>query len=221
MTQQREAEVLVVGGGPVGLALATELGGRGIATLLVERNERHAQAPRAKTTNVRSMEHMRRWGVADQIRAASPLPPDYPTDIIFATRLFGHRLALLPNAFNGSPQRDDAYPEHAQWIPQYKVDGVLRDHAATLPSVTMRFGAELRSLRQSADGVEAEVADVATGEQHAVRARYLVAADGARSRVRGMLGLRMEGQHAFAQNINLVIRAPALRDAFAEGRSIM
>ncbi|MCR0985620.1 FAD-dependent monooxygenase [Roseomonas populi] len=212
--------VLIVGGGPVGLALAVELGHRGIPALLVERNSRHARQPRAKTTNVRSMEHMRRWGIAERIREASPLPEGFPTDIIFRTRLFGRDLATIGNAFFGAPGRNELYSEHAQWIPQYKVEGVLRDHAATLPSVSLRFGMALEGLRQDAEGVEAELLDEA-GERLRVRADYLVGADGSRSTVRGMIGARMEGEHAYAQNYNLVIRAPALREAFAGGRSIM
>ncbi|WP_211257419.1 FAD-dependent monooxygenase [Muricoccus aerilatus] len=221
MERTLRTEVLVIGGGPVGLALATELGTRGIRTLLVERNLRHARQPRAKTTNVRSMEHMRRWGLAGRIRAASPLPPDYPTDIIFKTRLFGREITTIRNAFYGAPGANDLYSEHAQWIPQYTVEGVLRDHAATLPDVTLRFGLVLESLDQSTEGVTAELADTETGERLRVHADYAVGADGSRSTVRGALGIRMQGSHAFAQNINLVIRAPALREVFAEGRSIM
>ncbi|MFT8245045.1 FAD-dependent monooxygenase [Roseomonas sp. BN140053] len=214
-------EVLVIGGGPVGLALAAELGGRGIRTLVAEQNLRHARQPRAKTTNVRSMEHMRRWGLAERLRASSPLPPDYPTDIIFATRLFGPRLARIENAFFGAPGRNELYSEHAQWVPQYTVEAVLRDHLATLPAVTTRFGLRLDALHQDGGTAKAVLADTATGEALRVGADYLVGADGSRSAVRGALGIRMRGEHAFAQNYNLVIRAPALREAFAAGRSIM
>ena len=214
-------EVLVVGGGPVGLALAAELGGRGVATILAERNPRHARQARAKTTNVRSMEHMRRWGIAGRLRAASPLPPDFPTDIIFATRLFGRRIATIENAFFGAPGRNDLYSEHAQWVPQYTVEGALRDHVAALPAASMRFGLELESFEQDAGGVRAALRDVASGGTVRVRADYLVGADGSRSSVRGALGIRMRGEHAYAQNYNLVLRAPALREALAGGRSIM
>ena len=62
-------QVLIVGAGPVGLALAIELGQRGIPCLLIERNDRVGYAPRAKTTNVRTREHLRRWGIADKLRA--------------------------------------------------------------------------------------------------------------------------------------------------------
>ena len=68
--------VLIVGAGPVGLAAAIELGHRGIPVLLVERNDRVGYAPRAKTTNIRSMELMRRWGIADAVKAeAAPSRP--------------------------------------------------------------------------------------------------------------------------------------------------
>ena len=79
--------VLIVGAGPVGLALAIELGHRGIPCLLIERNDRVGYAPRAKTTNVRTREHFRRWGIADKLRAASPLGVDYPSNVVFCTRL--------------------------------------------------------------------------------------------------------------------------------------
>jgi 2-polyprenyl-6-methoxyphenol hydroxylase-like FAD-dependent oxidoreductase len=213
-------EVLVVGGGPVGLALAVELGLRGIEVVVLERDARHSPQPRAKTTNVRSMEHMRRWGIADRLRAAAPLPADYPTDVVFRTRLFGHDLALFENAFFGARGvRDDRFAEGAQWVPQYKVEAALRARAAELPTVTLRLGTRLESLAQDADGVTAE----AIGPEGALefRAAYAIGADGARSTVRTTIGARMEGQHAYAQHLNMVFRAPALREVMRDRPAIM
>src|SRR5689334_22928553 len=114
-----DVEVLIVGAGPAGLALAIELGMRGLRGLVVEKNERAGTAPRAKTTNARTRTHLRRWGIADKLAQAAPFGVDYPNNMVFVTSLAGYELARFENAFNASPQRDDRYPEHAQWVPQY------------------------------------------------------------------------------------------------------
>src|SRR5271155_647148 len=147
-SKRSEIDVLIVGAGPVGLASAIELGQRGITCLVVERNDRVGYSPRAKTTNVRTREHLRRWGIADALRAASPIPPDYPPDVVFATRMNGPALARFENAFNGRRERNELYSEEAQWVPQYTLEEVLRRHAAALPGVTVAFDTELRGLEQ-------------------------------------------------------------------------
>ena len=103
-------DVAIVGAGPVGIALAIELGGRGVSCILTERNDREGYAPRAKTTNVRTRTHLRRWGIADRLAAASPFGVDYPNDVKFVTQLGGHLLTEIPNAFACAPGRYDAYP---------------------------------------------------------------------------------------------------------------
>ena len=138
-----DTDVIVVGAGPVGLALAIELGMRGVSVLLVERNPRGGTAPRAKTTNVRTRTHLRRWGLADRLAQASPMGVDYPNDVMFVTRLSKHLLAHFKNAFNGYPERSNDYPEHAQWVPQYTLERIMLEHVRTLPSVEVRFGASL------------------------------------------------------------------------------
>jgi 2-polyprenyl-6-methoxyphenol hydroxylase-like FAD-dependent oxidoreductase len=128
----QQTQVLIVGAGPAGLAHAIELGRRGIRCVVVERNDRVGYAPRAKSTNVRTREHLRRWGIAARLRERSPLGIDYPSDIVFATRMTGHLLARIENAFYCAPAKDARYAEHAQWIPQYTLEEVLREHAESL-----------------------------------------------------------------------------------------
>jgi 2-polyprenyl-6-methoxyphenol hydroxylase-like FAD-dependent oxidoreductase len=213
--------VLIVGAGPVGLALAIELGHRQVPCLLVERNDRVGYAPRAKTTNVRTREHMRRWGIADKLRAASPLGMDYPSNVLFVTRLAGYELARFENAMYCAPGRNPLYSEHAQWIPQYTVEEVMRAHAQSLPGVALRFGCELQGFEQDGQAVRARLRDVAGGAESTVDVDYLVGADGARSSVRDAIGARMQGRHGLSRNLNVVFRAPGLAAAHSHGPAIM
>lgn len=216
-----DVDVLVVGAGPVGLALAVELGSRGIRTMIVEEQERVGRQPRAKTTNVRTMEHMRRWGLAGKVREASPLPPGYANDVVFATRMFGHPIVRIENALYARPDRDERYSEGAQWIAQYLIEEILREKAVSLPACALRFRTKYLGLSQNDDGVEAKLEDVETGEGETVTAAYLVGADGARSAVRSELGFVMEGQHSYGAFLNLVLKIPGLSDAHPQGPAIM
>ena len=213
--------VVVVGAGPSGLALAIELGSRGIDCLLIERNERVGYAPRAKTTNVRTRTHLRRWGIADKLASVSPLGIDYPSTVNFVTRLGGFGLARIADASNCHPARNDLYPEHGQWVPQYKLEQVLREHAEALPSVTLRFSTEFVTATQDVDGVDLTLRDRVTGEVLAIRCDYVVGADGARSALRDIVGATMHGSYGLSRNYNVVFRAPGLADAHRHGPATM
>lgn len=214
-------EVLVVGAGPVGLAAAIELGHRGIRVCVVEETAELGHNPRAKTTNIRSMELMRRWGIAGAVRAAAPLPRDYRHDIVFATALAGFEIARIGDALGFGTARDERFSEAGQWIPQYRLAKVLMDHAAALPSVELAFGRRMTSFAEGPAGVAAEVVDLASGASERVSCAYLVGADGARSTVRKQLGIAMHGQHAFARNVGWVIRAPGLARMHRLGEAVM
>ena len=167
-----ETDVLIVGGGPVGLAAAIELGLRGVRVLLVERNSRVSLAPRAKTTNVRTRTHLRRWGIADKLAARAPFGIDYPNTMVFVTRLAGPELARFADAFNASPTRSPLYPEHAQWVPQYELEQVMLDRARSLATVDVRFETSFISAVQDDERVTATLQS-ASGDANTVEARYL------------------------------------------------
>ena len=214
-------QVLIVGSGPAGLATAIELGRRGIRCLVVERNDRVGYAPRSKTTNIRTREHLRRWGIADRLRQRSPLGIDYPSHIVFSTRLNGHLLARIENAFYCNPARDERYAEHAQWIPQYTLEEVLREFAESLPGVQICFQHELTDFTQNDRGITAAVLDRRRNVTLQIHCTYLVGADGARSRVRELIGARMQGTETLSRNYNSVVHAPGLAKAHEFGPAIM
>jgi 2-polyprenyl-6-methoxyphenol hydroxylase-like FAD-dependent oxidoreductase len=216
-----DTSVAIIGAGPSGLALAIELGIRGVDCVVIERNDRVGYAPRAKTTNVRTRTHLRRWGIADKLAAASPFGVDYPTNVAFVTQLAGPLVALIENASNCAPARDERYPEHGQWIPQYKLEQVLREHADTLPSVALRFSTEFASATQEAKRVTITLGSVDTGETTTLTARYLVGGDGARSGVREAIGSEMSGTYGLSRNYNIVFRAPGLAQAHKHGPASM
>ena len=217
---KRHYDVVIVGAGPVGLAAAIELGSRNVRCLLVEQNDRVGYAPRAKTTNVRTRTHLRRWGIAERLAERAPLGLEYPSNVIFTTRLAGTKLAQFDDAFNAAPSRSPFYPEHAQWIPQYKLEQVLREHVETLSSVDLRFNTRFTGLEQDENGVQARL-ELNDGRTFGATAAYLIGADGARSEVRSALGIEMSGRYGLSRNFNIVFRAPGLKEAHALGPAIM
>jgi 2-polyprenyl-6-methoxyphenol hydroxylase-like FAD-dependent oxidoreductase len=217
----RQTDVLISGAGPCGLALAVELGSRGIACTVVERNDRVGHAPRAKTTHTRTREHFRRWGIAGELAAMAPFGVDYPSNVFFVTRLSGYRLAMIENAFNCAPERNELYSEHAQWVPQYRVEEVLRSRAAALPSVRVLFDHEFLSAEQTGSHVHCKVRDLKAGRDLEFECRYLAGADGSRSAIRDVIGARMEGKDGLSHAYNIVFRAPGLADRHPHGPGIM
>lgn len=210
-----ETDVLIVGAGPAGLAAAIELGTRGIRALVVERNQRSGTAPRAKTTNVRTRTHLRRWGIAVRLAEEAPFGVDFPNNMVFVTRLAGKELARFADAFNASPERNELYPEHGQWVPQYTLEKVLLEKVRTLPTVEVRYNTLFKRAEQDDNAVSA-VIENAEGS-HTVHAQYLIGADGARSAIRELIGAKMEGRHGLTHAYNIIFRAPGMGDAHSHG----
>ena len=220
-TQDGKPRVVIVGSGPVGLAAAIELGQRSIPCVVIERNLRAGYAPRAKTTHTRTREHLRRWGISQRLIEAAPFGIDYPSNVVFVTRLAGPEIARFDGAFYCAPTRDERYSEHSQWIPQYKLEAVLQAHAKTLPGVAVEYGQEFLSCDQDERGVRVRVRDLASGEERIIEAEYLVGADGSRSAVRDAIGAKMVGEYGLSRNYNIIFRAPGLAAAHAHGPGIM
>jgi 2-polyprenyl-6-methoxyphenol hydroxylase-like FAD-dependent oxidoreductase len=221
MTSDRETDVLIVGAGPVGLAAAIELGRRGVRCTVIERNDRVGVSPRAKTTNVRTREHLRRWGIADALRQASPISPDRPTTIVFATRMNGPKLARIENALNGSRERSNLYSEEAQWVPQYVLEDVLRRCAQSLPGVNVHFETAFESFNQTEERIVSRVRDIRSGRDIEIPSAYLIGADGARSAVRDGIGAAMVGDQAYSRNYSIIFKAPDLDARQIHGPAIM
>jgi 2-polyprenyl-6-methoxyphenol hydroxylase-like FAD-dependent oxidoreductase len=211
--------VLVAGGGPVGLAAAVELGRRGIRCLVVEPRTvvSHAR-PRCKTINVRSMEHLRRWGIADRLRERAPLPTSWSQDIVFCTSLSGRELSRFTGVLGLAPD-GDRYPELGQQAPQYVLEELLRDVVDELPACTLATGLSVVDVDQDVDAVRVTVAD-ADGHRRVVMAEYVLGCDGPRSIVRDRIGSAYTGDHALRPNFGMVFTAPGLWPHVRHGRAV-
>jgi 2-polyprenyl-6-methoxyphenol hydroxylase-like FAD-dependent oxidoreductase len=198
--------VVIAGAGPAGLAAAISLARLGVETMLVERRAELSSLPRATAVSLRSMELFRSWGVEDALRAGG-------VDVEWR----GSQSDTLATVDEGSmwpvgmPTREQAAvlsPTAPACVPQDHLEPVLLEHLRSLPGTRVHLHTEVVSVKDLPDGVEVALRDVPTGEVRSVRARYLVAADGAHSRVRTALGIAMRGPDGMGHVVTAVFRAP-------------
>ncbi len=213
-----EVPVLIIGGGPVGLALAADLGWRGIECLLVERGDGEIFHPRANTINSRTMEYCRRWGIADRVINAGA-PPEFPLDIVYVTSLQGFDIARIDRPTYGGRKPLSTTPERSQRCNQIFFDPIMRDLAASFPSVTLRFECSFESFVETEDGIMATVRDLASDQTETIAAQYLVACCGGQSSVPEALGVQWQGQPVLSYHLNIFLRIPELWNHHDKGKT--
>ncbi len=211
--------VLIIGGGPVGLALAEELAFHGLPVTVVEpRTVVDHSRPRAKTTSVRTMEHFRRWGVADRLRDVAPLSPSWSQRVTFVQTVTGREITHVDGCL-GLGAGPELSPEPAQQVTQPLVEDVLRADLARRNGVDLLFGWRAVEVKDGPEHAEVVIANE-TGEHRAVAALWVVGADGPRSIVRQAMGARYEGSAAGRPNVNITFRSAELADLIPHPPSI-
>jgi 2-polyprenyl-6-methoxyphenol hydroxylase-like FAD-dependent oxidoreductase len=195
----QQTQVLIAGGGPVGLMLATVLGRYGIRAMLVERNASTTRHPKMDITNGRSMELFRKFGLVDALRKAA-VPEANPFDVSWVTSMSGHELhrfrypspvemrRIIRETNDGTQSR-----EPAMRVSQVEIEPVLKRAAEACPTVDVRFGVAFEDFRADGDGVIATLRNSATGATEQVRCAYLAGCDGGGSRVRDLLQIALDG----------------------------
>jgi 2-polyprenyl-6-methoxyphenol hydroxylase-like FAD-dependent oxidoreductase len=181
-----QADVVIVGGGPVGMGLAIELGQRGVQCIVVERYARPQPVPKGQNLTQRTMEHFYFWGAEKQLRAARTIPRQYGIGGLtaYGTLLSGHTYDWL--------QRDLVRPFYFtdnERLPQYATEEVLRRRAADFSNIQTLYGWRAEDVRDEGESVQVVVSKREGQSDRMLRARYVVGCDGSRSMVRTRGGI--------------------------------
>jgi 4-hydroxyisophthalate hydroxylase len=206
---EKRHQVIVVGGGPVGVALAVELGLRGISCALIERRIGLPNIPKGQNLTQRTLEHFYFWGIVDELRAARIMPSSVPVSGIVA---YGN---LMSDYWYAPPMRElvrDYYFQAVERLPQYLTEKVLRARLAALAGVTSLYGWSAESVTQDDAGVRVAIAEQGGSGRAVLEADYVVGCDGARSTVREEVGILRGGSDFDQLMVLAVFRSRALHE---------
>ncbi|HVD55568.1 MAG TPA: FAD-dependent monooxygenase [Thermoleophilaceae bacterium] len=213
-----EVPVLVVGAGPAGLAAAIELARHGMPSLLIERRTTLSSHPRATVLSLRSMELVRAWGLEAEVRARSAeVDPRMLEAETLANAAAGTALQV---GYPSAEQSRMISPTTPACVAQDDLEPLLLAHLRAAPQSSVELGTELTGIFFGPDGARADLRDVRTGALRTVHARYVVAADGARSAVRRALGIPLIGPDNLMEGYTTLFRAP-LWDVVGEHRHLI
>jgi 2-polyprenyl-6-methoxyphenol hydroxylase-like FAD-dependent oxidoreductase len=196
MTSENDVNVLILGAGPVGLALALDLGRRGVRSTILERNLGPANelVAKASVLNERTMEFLRLLGLRDEVVNAG-FPADLPGDTVFCTSLSGKYIGRLQMPSTEDRELPEQCCETLQRCPQFLFDPLLARAVTQRGVADLRYGVEFIGLEQDETGVNCTVRNINNGEEEQIRASYVVGCDGPTSPVRNALGISWEGQN--------------------------
>ena len=217
-TASLDTPVLIAGGGPIGLALAGDLGRRGVATLLVEERENKLNPAKMLEVSVRTMEFCRQLGIVEAVRNWG-FPHDWPLDSVFVTDMQGYELGRVRIASLAAQAHLTVSPERGMPCPQTWFDPILQEFARSFPHVTLRHNTRLESFVQDADGVTATLRDRLTDRSETVRTKFLIGCDGFASTVRELLGIEIRGEPHIDWSMTIYLRIPDLPAQHDKGKA--
>lgn len=203
-----ETDVLIVGSGPAGASAALFLSTLGVSNIMITKYRWTANTPRAHITNQRTMEIFRDLGIEEEV-LADATPHHMIGDTVFCTAIAGEEIGRILTWGNHPARHADyelASPSLNCDIPQTYLEPIFVRNA-TMRGTQTQFSTEYLGHKQDDEGVDVRVLNRLTGSEYTIRAKYLIGADGARSRVAADLGLPYEGQMDIAGSMNITFKA--------------
>ncbi|HEX6766510.1 MAG TPA: FAD-dependent monooxygenase, partial [Polyangiaceae bacterium] len=213
-----DVPVLIAGGGLIGLSTAMFLAQHGVASLAIERLRSSSILPRAAFFHMRTLEMFRAAGIEEDVRQQSLKEFEPEGAIVVMDTLAGKQLAALIPSLNEGVE--ELSPCRRLFVTQPGLEPILRKRAEKAGARVLE-GYELVELDQDDDGVTTIVKDVQNGTERTLRAKYLVGADGAHSRVRELLDIGVEGRGVFTNSITIYFHAPLAAHFVGKGLSVV
>ena len=202
-------QVIIVGGGPVGVGLAVELGQRGISCALVERHLKPQRIPKGQNLTQRTLEHFYFWNCVKELRAARIMPAEVPTS---GVSVYGD---LMSEFWSAPSQRElvqQYYFQEYDRLPQYCAEDVLRARMAALPSVKTLFGWSAETVEQDQQSARVAITERNGCGRKVLEAAYLVGCDGGHSMVRDQIGIARSGPEFDQKMVLMVFRSRELHE---------
>ncbi|KTC87702.1 MULTISPECIES: FAD-dependent monooxygenase [Legionella] len=208
-------QVIIVGGGPVGVALAIELGMLGINVAVLEKYDEPLLLPRAQLLNPRSMEFFQRWGISQQLLNKRLLPPDHALKVIWCSGLAGKMYTLVDIAQNLDA---DVTPENYQSLALWRTEEVLRERVSHFKNVQLIKQTEVIDIVQDESKVTVTVKDKGDN-QYNLTAKYLVGCDGARSITRTKMGLKTQSYLPEQRALSILFHSQDIKEKISLPRA--
>ncbi|MEI7740002.1 MAG: FAD-dependent monooxygenase [Betaproteobacteria bacterium] len=196
-------DVVIIGGGPVGLALSADLAWRGHQVLLLEKGDGSIYQPKMDLVGIRTMEFCRKWGIVRDVEE-SDYDRNYPQDNVYLTSLNGYELGRqeMPSMNNELPPNES--PQKRERCPQNYFDPILRKFATAQSTNQIYYETECIAFSQSQNQVKIQAKDIKTNRVLNIKAIFLVGCDGAKSLIRDSLNIKMSGKGLLTYTTNVI-----------------
>jgi len=199
-----ETQVLIAGGGMVGLSAAAFLAAHGVRSIAIERLKDSSPLPRAAFFHQRTLEMFRLLGIEDRVRERSAKDFVPEGAIIAMDSVSGRKLADIIGNLNDGVE--PLSPCRRLFLNQPSLEPILRERAREGGAEILQ-GTEITDVQQDHSGVRVTVRDTDGANVRELRAAYLIAADGGHSRIRESLGIGYEGRGAFSNSLTIYFTA--------------
>ncbi|KST62574.1 FAD-dependent monooxygenase [Mastigocoleus testarum] len=220
-----KTEVLIVGGGPVGMAIASELRYQGIDCIVLEQTDGVVTDPKVSTVGPRSMEFCRRWGISEAIRNAG-WPKEHTLDVAWVTSVGGKEIFRIKFPSYAQRSLPEYSPETEQVCPQDWFAPKFINSLGEYPQGNLKFLSRLESFTQNETGIVAQITNLESGSSKSgntqtIEAQYIIACDGARSQIRKQSGIGAQTFHQTQVFQSVVFEAPQLPDLLGPNNAMV